>query len=193
MRRLTQSLAMLEAVIERNWERRYYLFNQHWSDGERLASMRNGEGDEWFCFFSRHGAFLKGLYHESEMARGWPGLLHSVPEVFKHELTQPAFSKYISFCIWRVYDDDHWHTGTISYPPGDDPDGSAWMLAILDGNPRTYQQWAEGYYKRHVSLPAVGHIYAYKPLTERIVRDLNSDTSLSILADDIAGIGYPIE
>lgn len=192
LRGLTQSLAMLEAIIERNWDHRYYSFNQHWSANEQLASMRNGEGDEWFCVFSKHGAFLKGLYHESEMARGWPGLLDSVPEIFRSALVEPAFSiQYTSFCIWRTYNDDQWHTGYISYPQGDDPDGSAWMLAILDGNPKTYQRWAEDYYERPISLNAVDHLYAYKPLTEGIVRELNPGITLSSLAEDITEIGYP--
>ena len=192
LKKLTQSLAMLDAVIQRNWEGRYYSFNGHWTMDEQMASMRNGEGDEWFCVFSRHGAFLKGLYHESEMARDWPGILDSVPEVFKSALTEPAFSmEYTSFCIWRTYADDQWHTGHISFPPGDDPDGSAWMLATLDGNPVSYQRWAEDYYKRPVSLSAVEHVYAHKPLTKEIVHRLNPDTSLSELADDIAQIGYP--
>ena len=192
LKKLTQSLAMLDAVIQRNWEGRYYSFNGHWTMDEQMASMRNGEGDEWFCVFSRHGAFLKGLYHESEMARDWPGILDSVPEVFKSALTEPAFSmEYTSFCIWRTYADDQWHTGHISFPPGDDPDGSAWMLATLDGNPVSYQRWAEDDYKRPVSLSAVEHVYAHKPLTKEIVHRLNPDTSLSELADDIAQIGYP--
>lgn len=192
LKKLTQSLAILDAVIQRRREGRYYSFDAHWSIDEQMASMRNGEGDEWFCVFSKHGAFLKGLYHESEMARGWPGILDSVPDVFKFALTEPAFSmEYTSFCIWRTYADDRWRTGHISFPPGDDPDGSAWMLAILDGNPSSYQRWAQDYYKRPVRLSAVEHIYAHQELTDEVIRTLNPETSLSDLAGDISKIGYP--
>ena len=192
LKNLAQSLAMLDAIIQRDWEGRYYSFNAHWATDEEMASMRNGEGDEWFCVFSKHGAFLKGLHHESEMAKGWPGLLDTVPKDFKSALNEPAFSmKYTSFCIWRTHHDDRWYVGNISYPPGDDPDGSAWMLAILDGNPMTYQRWAEDYYKRPVSLSAVEHVYAHKQLTEEVVRALNPEINLSELAEDIAQIGYP--
>ena len=183
---------MLDAVIERDWEARYYSFNAYWSIDEQIASMRNGEGDEWFCVFSKQGALLKGLYHESEMAKSWPGVLDSVPDVFKSAFSEPAFSiEYTSFFIWRTYDDDQWHTGRISYPLGDDPDGSAWMLAILDGHPATYQRWAEDYYQRPVDLAIVEHVYAHKPLTNQIVRSLNPETNLAELAEDIAKIGYP--
>lgn len=201
LRRMTQSLAILEAIIERNWEARYYSFNKHWSTGEQLASMRNGEGDEWFCVFTDQGAFLKGFDHEARMApanngagKVWPGVLDSVPEPFQPFLTEPAFSMaQTTFCIWQLNRDLRWQRGTISFPENDDPDGSASLLAIFDGNPRTYQQWAEGYYDRPVSLSAVEHIYAYNPLTDDIVSDLNSDVSLSMLADDIAEIGYPTD
>jgi hypothetical protein len=179
LKKLTQSLAMLDAVIQRRPEGRYYSFDAHWSIDEQMASMHNGEGDDWFCVFSKHGAFLKGLDHESKMARGWPGVLESVPEVFRVALTEPAFSiQYTSFCIWRTLEDNHWHAGKISYPPGADPDGSAWMLAILDGDPVSYQRWAEEYYKRPANLAAVEHIYSHKPLTDEIVRSLNTETSL---------------
>lgn len=192
LKKLTQSLAMLDAIIQRDWSGRYYSFNAHWATDEQMASIRNGEGDDWFCVFSKDGAFLKGLYHESAMARGWPGLLESVPGVFKPLLSEPAFSiEYTSFFIWRTYDDDRWYTGNISYPQGDDPDGAAWMLAILDGNPISYQRSAEDYYKRPVSVLAVEHVYAHKQLTNEIVHSLNPETSLSGLAEDIAKIGYP--
>ena len=192
LKKLTQSLAMLDAIIQRDWEGRYYSFKAYWKPHEQMASMRNGEGDEWFCLFTSAGAFLKGLYHESEMAMGWPGLLESVPEVFESALIEPAFSiQYTSFCIWRTYEDHRWHTGNISYPPGDDPDGSAWMLSILDGAPISYEQWAQNYYKRPVDRTAVEHIYAHKSLTNEIVRLLNPGTNLSDLSEDIAKIGYP--
>jgi len=193
LKKLTQALAMLDAVVQRDWEGRYYSFNAHWSNEEQLASMRNGEGDEWLCVFSKYGAFLKGLHHESEMAKGWSGLLDGVPDVFKSALDEPAFSmEYTSFCIWRTYEDDQWRTGSISYPPGDDPDGSAWMLAILDGNPSRYQRWAEECYGRPIELSAVEQVYAHNTLTDQIVRSLNSQISLWDVVVDASEIGYPL-
>jgi len=193
LKKLTQALAMLDAVIQRDQEGRYYSFNAHWSSDEQMASMRNGEGDEWFCVFSKRGAFLKGLYHESEMAKQWPGLLDGVPEIFKSALAEPAFSiEYTSFCIWRTYEDDRWHTGSISYPAGEDPDGSAWMLAILDGNPIRYQRWAEEYYGRPIDLSAVEQVYAHDALTDQIVRSLNPQIYLFDVVVDAAEIGYPL-
>src|SRR5438309_1238962 len=98
LRALVQSLAMLDAIVMRDWEYRYYSFNCRWAEGEQMASMRNGEGDGWYCGFGVGGAFLKGFDHESEMSpwskessKVWPGVLDSVPEAFKAFSTEPAF------------------------------------------------------------------------------------------------------
>lgn len=190
---------MLDAIIEPEWEYRYYLFNEKWDVDEQMASMRNGQGDEWFCVFSKVGAFLKGFDHESQvspwnaaLSSVWPGILEQVPAPFAPFATEPAFSmKDTTFCIWRSHADETWHTGPVQYPDGEDPDGSEWMLAILEGNPRDYQLWAEGYYERPVNSEAVQHVYDHQPLSVDIVRILNPERSLEDMAKDIEQIGYP--
>ena len=89
LNRLTKSLAVLDAIIEAEWEYRHYSFNSKWGVGQEVASMRNGQGDEWFCVFSSVGVFLKGFDHESKMSpwstegrRVWPGVLDQIPEEF---------------------------------------------------------------------------------------------------------------
>jgi hypothetical protein len=198
---LTQSLSMLDAIIQQNRDYRYYFFNSKWSGGVQLASMNNGQGDSWFCTFSSDGAFLKGFDHESPMSpwsnedhKIWPGVLDNVPSEFKRFTTEPeVFIDDTTFCIWQRPDDLEWRRGQISFPPGNDPDGSAHLLGVLDGNPQTYRQWAEEYYECAVSLSSVEHIYMHKPLTESIVQYLNPHTSLSDLTNDIAEISYPTE
>lgn len=197
--RLTKSLATLDAIIQRDWEGRYYSFNSRWDVNEQMASMRNGEGDSWFCVFGVHGAFLKGFDHESQLARAitetstvWPGTLSDLPEQFRHFIAEPALSmRQTTFCIWRRDDDTKWNRGNIGHTEGNNADGSENLLSIFDSNPRTYQQWAEKYYKRPISLALVEHIYAYEPLTEAVVRGLNPTTRLTELTPDLDEIGYP--
>lgn len=69
LKRLTQSLAMLDAILSPEWEYRYYSFNQAWSDGGMMASMRNGSGDHWFAIFCAAGAAIHGLAHEAPIFR----------------------------------------------------------------------------------------------------------------------------
>jgi hypothetical protein len=68
LRRLLQSMAMLDAIVEPKPEYRYYSFNAHWAQGEMMGSMNNGSGDEFFALFTGHGAFLKGV--RSRIMRG---------------------------------------------------------------------------------------------------------------------------
>ncbi len=161
-----------------------------------MASMRDGSGDEWFLLFSPAGAAMKGFSHESRIASGptWPGVLSDVPAVFGSFLSEPAFSmEDTTFCIWRTPSDSHWQRGSIAFPSGPDPDGSADLLFILDGEPKTYKHWAEEYNEVDVSLAAVAHVYQHLPLTAEIVTELNNDITLSDLAADITEIGYPSE
>jgi hypothetical protein len=194
LRRLTQSLAMLDAIVSPDWQMRYHSFNSRWAEAEMMASMRDGSGDGWFLLFCPSGAILKGFAHESPMAEGqtWAGVLSDVPAVFEGFLHEPAFSlDETTFCIWRTLGDAQWRKGPIRYPPGDDPDGSANLMSLLDGNPSTYQQWAEAYYEADVSLTAVEHIYQHRPLTPEIVAHLNADITLNDLGNDLTEIGYP--
>jgi hypothetical protein len=200
LRKLTQALAMLDAIMMPEWDYRYYSFNSQWRDAEQMAAMRNGEGDEWFCGFGLCGAFLKGFDHESEMSpwsmqvpKVWPGVLDSVPEDFRSFATEPAFSMNdTTFCIWRGVRDSEWKVGKITYPGGDDPDGSAWMLSLLDDRPVSYQAFAESYYERPVSLSAVQRIYEHAPLTAELVQELNSAVVLNSVLGDAAQIDYPV-
>ncbi len=64
IRCITQSLAMLDAILCPEWEYRYYSFNSAWGPSEEMASMRNGSGDDWFLLLDATGAALKGFAHE---------------------------------------------------------------------------------------------------------------------------------
>jgi hypothetical protein len=199
VKRISQSIAMLDAIMMDDWEHRYYSFDANWSEGEMLASMRNGSGDSYYILFNAHGAIIKGYGHESEMAghtidsgEVWPGVLDGVPEEFEAVLTDPAFvAEETSFCIWRKYSDSEWQTGKIDFPDQEDPDGSADLLFILDGSPDTYQQWATGYYETTVPLDEVKAIYEHKPLTQQLVSRLNSERRIEDLSSDLDEIRYP--
>jgi hypothetical protein len=200
LRKLTKSLAMLDAILMPEWDNRYYSFNSKWAENEQMASMRNGQGDGWYCGFGLSGAFLKGFDHESEMSpwsmeitKVWPGVLDAVPDAFKSFATEPAFSmEDTTFCMWRGIQDAQWNAGKVSFPAGDDPDGSEWMLSILDGNPNTYKSWAEDYYERPVSLPAVQQIYEHAPLTAELVQALSATVEFEALLADALEIGYSV-
>lgn len=196
LRRLTRSLAMLDAILSPDWEFRYYSFNSAWGAGEMLASMRNGSGDYWFALFCREGVALHGLAHEAPAFRAgqpWPGIFDRLPEPFHASfLREPAFTTGdSSFCLWRLAEDEAWSCGPIELPPGDDPDGSAGLLAILAGRPEQYVEFASEYYERELARDDVAALYRHEPLSASLLARLNPELGLEDLAEDIAEIGYP--
>jgi hypothetical protein len=104
LRGLCRSLAMLDAILSPDWEGRYYSFNASWADGEQMASMRNGSGDEYAIVFSVAGAYVRGFDHESPMSpyanegEPWPGVIDEVPELFKSFVEESAFSGAVKTC-----------------------------------------------------------------------------------------------
>lgn len=200
LRRLMQSLAMLDAILSPEWEYRYFSFNRRWLSGEQMGSMRNGQGDHYFALFNSAGCWLKGFDHEAPMspfASDPPkiagGVLDGVPAEFQACLTEPAFVvDETTFCVWRGHSDRAWQRGSVTFPAGEeDPDGSAGLLQYLDGRPQTYHDWATEYYERDVPLAAIRSIYAHKPVNQSLVTELNAEVALSELNDDVDEIGYP--
>lgn len=203
LREHCRSLAVLEAVLSPEWADRYHSFDDHWSGTQSMASMRNGSGDEYSIVFSAAGAYVRGFDHESPMSPyaedgPWPGVLDDVPDVFRPCVEEPAFSDdgmpRVTACMWRETGDDDWRTGTIDFPDEgtDDPDGATYLFQLLvDRSPEAFQQWAEDYYEVPVDLEAVRHVLSSRPLTEDVVRALNSEIVVADLAEDIAEIGYP--
>jgi hypothetical protein len=189
-------MAMLEAILCPEWEYRYYSFNTHWSTGEEMGSMRNGQGDDLFALFNSYGCFLKGFVHEApaaacqiDPAEYYKGL----PTELAACVSQPAFTtENVTFCLWRSLTDAGWKHNAIALPTGDDPDGSGELLSPLDGHPETYRRWAESYYEHDVSLHAVKAIYKQQHLTDELVAALNPDLKVNELWGDIHEIGYPL-
>ena len=203
LERLTQSIAMLDAILSPEWESRYFSFNAVWdkSVNERMASMRNGSGDEYYLVFSPHGAILKGFDHEAPMspwandpAVVWPGVLEQVPAAFTSFLSEPAFSMGdCTFCIWREPDDRHWQHGPIAFPKGNDPDGSEGLLWMFDGKPETYVDFVSEYYEMTLGVDLVRRIYAHEPLTPLLLTDFNAQANWEGVLKDAEEIQYPLQ
>jgi hypothetical protein len=194
LKRLLQSIAMLDAILQPEWQYRYYSFNARWSESETMGSMRDGEGDEFFVLFNAEGAFIKGFVHEAAIAgqnvpveRFYRGL----PPAFEECARQPAFSpEELTFCLWRVNSQRSWSHSDIPLPDAD-ADGSASLLTMLDGSPETYRAWAMEYYERDISLEPVAAVYRHEPLTEALIQALNPEQRLAFLRADIEEIAYP--
>jgi hypothetical protein len=203
LEKLCQSIAILDAILSPQWDYRYFSFNAGWdaSINERMASMRNGSGDEYCLVFNSKGAILKGFDHEASMspwARDpvgvWPGVLDYVPETFAPFLSEPAFSMGdCTFCIWREHGDKHWRRGPVAFPPGDDPDGSEGLLWMFDRRPETYVDFASEYYEKTLEVDLIRRIYAHETLSLLLVTGLNAEASWEEIVNDAKEIRYPIQ
>lgn len=203
VRRWSQALAVLDAIVSPAPEYRYFSFNADW-DGDQLASMRNGSGDEYSIVFTGEGAvYLRGFDHEAAKSpfvrtppRPWPGVVDDVPPAFRRFVTEPSFCiadvPAVTVCLWRSASDTDWKHGPVALPDaGGDPDGADWLFAELDGRAVTYQRYAREYFEKEIGVDVIDHVYGLRPLTEEVVSTLNSDRSVADLAEDIAEIGYP--
>jgi hypothetical protein len=192
LKRLLQSMAMLDAILEPDWQYRYYSFNARWAKDQMMGSMRDGQGDEFFALFNNRGAFIKGFAHESPMARiPSERFYRDLPIEFEDCRQEPAFSPDdVTFCLWRLIGQPAWSYGKVDLPL-EDMDGSASLLSRLDGRPSTYKEWASEYYERDVPIAAVEAIYRHLPLTDELASALNPEQSLKRLGPDIYEIDYP--
>jgi hypothetical protein len=204
LRALCRGLAVVDVVLNPDSRDRYHLYDTGWAPGEELASMRDGAGNEYSVVFTAAGTYVRGFDHESPMSpyatdddEPWPGVLDTVPDVFRECVREPAFcdeygTPFVTVCLWREHAGTAWRHGVIRFPDKGD-DGADWLFALLtDGTPEAYQDWAQDYYERPIDLDAVRHIYAGKPLTANVVTALNSATTLAAVAERVAATGYPI-
>ncbi|QFZ19000.1 hypothetical protein [Saccharothrix syringae] len=205
LRDLCRAMAVLDVVLDPGSEDRHHLHGPGGVPGAvEVASKRDGAGNEYSIVFTDAGAYVHGFDHESPMSpyatddgEPWPGVVDSVPEVFRAYLAEPVFTDEfgtpcLTVCLWREHTDDAWRHGEIDFPGGDQ-DGADWLFSLLtDGTPEAFQDWARDYYERPVDLAAVRHVYAGRPLTADVVAALNPATTPAAVADEVSRTGYPI-
>jgi hypothetical protein len=200
LRRQMQTLALLDAILESEWEYRYFSFNCRWSNTEQMGSMRNGSGDDLFALFNGEGCFVRGFDHESLMSpwcnehrKVWPGVLEAVSPALSPSLQEPAFHMGdTTFCIWRDANDSAWRRGSVQFPEGEDPDGSGWMLSLICSSAAEYQMFANDYFEVDVSLDAIRRVFAHEPMTEKLLSAFPTKREFGDLLADASEIGYEV-
>lgn len=180
---ICKGLATLDAMMSEDWDSRYYSFNQAWNtkSTQRMASMRNGEGDEWFIVFDKSGVFVKAFWHEhphEDVAKIYKGL----PKALMSQLKEQAFSmEHVTFGGW--HDGTTWTLRGNAAPPTNE-------LAILTGDPEKYRAYAKPYFEAELPIDAVAHVLAGKKLDAKLVKRISTERTLAELKADLAEIGY---
>jgi hypothetical protein len=196
LRRRSQALAMLDAIVCPEWEGRYYSFNAGWGQDEAMGSMRNGSGDDWFILFGAFGAVIKGLAHETSIAGDKviaSEVQRQVPKTFASFLAEPAFGMdRLSYCYWRALGDPSWQKVVHPDPVlSQSNDGSAEYLAPLFEPAKAYEEFAKWYYELDLPIAVIESIYRHAPLTKDLVDSLNPRISIAQVQEAAAEIGYP--
>lgn len=188
-----RALAALDAVLCPAWEFRYHSFDGAWNleKNHRMASMRDGSGDEVYLIFTDQGAALKGYAHEVPANPAAEEFLKSVPEPFKAcFLEEPAFSmQNLSFCAWCETGGE-WDRSPI--PEHSEGDGSEHLLALVVGKAQEYRSWAQGYFEIPVNYKAIEKVFAFQPIDRALVRTLNPQLEMEDVEQDLEQIGYPV-
>lgn len=170
-------------MLSEDWESRYYSFNCAWNaEGtERMASMRNGCGDDWFIVFKGQGVFVKSFWHEYErgnVAKIYAGL----PPGLEPLLGEAAFSME-DVTFGGFWDGARWTLRGEAAPLAGD-------LAILSGDPSAYRAYASEYFEASVPKDVIAHVLAGRPLDAALVARVSKERTLAELDEDLAEIGY---
>ncbi|WP_330261722.1 hypothetical protein [Streptomyces sp. NBC_00539] len=132
---------------------RYFDYDPGWGPGTEAGLMNNGAGDEYAILFTPDGVFGRGFDHESSMSPYtnedmalWPGLVDTLPEVFRPLLDEPAFCddevRVATVVFWRETHDTAWRAGPVEYAEYAD-DGTGHLFHVLAaGTPEAYHAFA---------------------------------------------------
>ncbi|MDB6021367.1 MAG: hypothetical protein JWQ04_1224 [Pedosphaera sp.] len=189
LKKISKSLATLDAIIMQEWELRYYSHNSHWAPTEEMSSMRNGSGDHYFVWFTPNGSVGKGFCKGTAISkeRAYEG----IPEAFVRSfLEEPAFlSSEVSFAFWSLEQTTEWAVRPRDALQREGcPDQ---LLGVVMGGPESYQKWAKDYYERDIPITAVLAVFRHAPVDETLLAQLNPGADRAQLAADLAEIGYP--
>ena len=174
-------LALLDAIIEQEWQYRYFSYNSNWSDSEEMGSLRDGSGGEWFLWLSGELAGYKCLSPEDGLMSELQEAKKSASGAFGNFIAEPAFSMVQATCIWFL-ENSQWvkHGKPVN-----------WLIdlkAIIGWEASDYLTWATEYYEREIDFEVVEKILSGE-FSEELAKKLNPDIDMSELLAQLPEIG----
>ena len=174
-------LSLLNAIIEPDWECRYYSYNSKWSENEEMSSLRDSCGGEWFIWFSGSLIAYKCTSPEDGLYDQFHKLVDKVPEEYSLFVNEPAFSMSRGSAIWYLDSRDWVELG----------------LAINDlPNPKTiyemsasiFCEFVEDFYEQELDEGIVEKILN-GDFSIEMAKKINPDIDLASLKEDMNEIG----
>jgi hypothetical protein len=184
LERICKGIATLDAIISEDWEARYYSFDACWDKKakHRMASMRNGSGDDWFIVFTPAGTFVKSFWHEYKR-ENVDAIYAGLPKALAKQRKESAFMIDDGVTFGGYHDGDAWVLRGNAKPLADE-------LAILSGDPAAYRSYVAAYFEQKIPLAAVEHVLAGKKLDQKLIGRITKDQTLADLKSELADIGY---
>ncbi|MCD0475955.1 hypothetical protein LPB87_16265 [Flavobacterium sp. EDS] len=191
LQHICKAISVLDAIMCQEWEYRYYLYNSKWAEDEEYFGMRDGAGDLMDILFLENHCVISGFAHEFQYNQK-SDLTKNLPEIYNQFIfDEPVATNGTTFCLW-TNETKNWEVGEIK----DFNDNSEDLLAIFDGNPQTYINWAseyfdESYKETGIPLKTVTEIYQGKTLTKEMVLSIVDEIEdWELLEEDLKEINY---
>jgi hypothetical protein len=182
LKKRSQGLALLDAIIMPEWENRFFSFNGNWNSqaGEMMASMRNGAGAEYFLQFSNDGVI--GKVFDGTRQKDISSNSKEIPSCFSSFLNEAAFDiGHATYFFFRQNTDREW----TALPKNLNQFS---CLQYLSEGAVCYHKWAENYYGRRIDFQTLEDVYTSLSVTQQQLSKLNIELKLEELDEDIAEI-----
>lgn len=150
---------------------RYFDYDPRWGAGGALGSLRTGEGDECWIWFSPKGTVVAGIDPQAafakksaseRLARVYAGIPQALAQA-------PIEFDDVTFAAWHLPQNGAWSAAPPAERRGDF-DGSERLLAFFDDDPATYLRHARTYFERNLTLRDVQQVYAARIDAETVGR-----------------------
>lgn len=189
LRRKLQACALADAIIEPDWEYRYFSYNAHWADQEAMASLRDGSGGEWFLWLAQSpaGVALAGYkcWSPADGAMAdLPAIKDRLPEAYQAFVTEPAFSMDTATSLWYLHA-GHWLKHGLKVEHLID------LEQVMAWTARDYHAWAEEYYERELPLIDLERLFNHD-VDLKLAKRLNPAMDGPALREDLQEIGLAV-
>ena len=176
-----KAIATLEAIIEPEWEYRYFSFDSKWAENESMASMRDGQGSTWFLWFKEELIGYKCISKEDGLINNFEEIKKTIPSSYLDFIQEPAFHPDSASAVW-LFENNSWRKIGLEINHLID------LNQVLEWSPKHYKAWADEYYEQELNLQAIESIFNLN-INEETIKVLNSEIDLEALTEDLKEIG----
>lgn len=180
---ISQSLAVLDAILMPEWEYRYFSFNNSWNDHQAMASMKDGGGSHYYLLFDSKHTTCLGKVFDNHIRLMDGSMVQDIAELAPF-LKEPSFENDVAtLYFYNIGNNLNWQSIPFSK---DIP-----FLGFIKNKEKAYIDWARDYYETEIAKEPIIDIFDHQPITEEMVKALNSDCTFLDLKSELDEIGYP--